>query len=195
MYTIVGEPLTRLAEHAEIPIRFVVSSVFDVEGDDPDSAKLDERPAEPVWIKDYDAIKGEGPTRWAKRWDISNWGLLAANGDGQRIGGCVLAYNTDGVNKLEGRDDVVAVWDIRVHPGWRGRGVGRQLFGAAVARARENGEIELGEMRTRFSSFALLPSLPPRGEHPHRAPRHAAAEADFRRVTHEDEQRSFDRQR
>ena len=143
MYTVVEEPLTRLAEHAEIPIRFVVSSVFDVEGDDPDSAKLEERPAEPVWIKDYDAIKGEGPTRWTKRWDISNWGLLAAYGDGQRIGGCVLAYSTDGVNKLERRDDVVAVWDIRVHPDWRGRGVGRQLFGATVAWARERKCCEL----------------------------------------------------
>lgn len=87
MYTVEEEPLTRLAEHAEIPIRFVVSSVFDVEGDDPDSAKLEERPTEPVWIKDYDAIKGEGPTRWAKRWGISNWGLLAAYDDGQRIDG------------------------------------------------------------------------------------------------------------
>ena len=137
--SIVEEPLGRLTDHSEIPIRFEVASVFEVEGDDPALANLSERPAEPAWIKDYDAIEGEGPTWWAKQWNISNWGLLAAYDEGQRIGGCVLAYKTDGVDKLEGRDDVAALWDIRIHPDWRGLGAGHQLFGAAVAWARERG--------------------------------------------------------
>ena len=134
---IVEESLTRLAEHGEIPIQFEVRSVLEIEGDDPDSAILLERQLKQTWIKDYDAIEGEGPTRWARRWDVSNWGLLAAFVEGRRVAGCVLAYNTDGVNKLEGRDDVVAVWDIRVHPDYRGRGIGRRLFDAAVQWARD----------------------------------------------------------
>jgi hypothetical protein len=26
------------------------------------------------YVKDYDAIEGEGPSRWAKRFDVSTWG-------------------------------------------------------------------------------------------------------------------------
>jgi len=126
------EPLSGLIEYSGIPIRFEVRSIFDIQGDDPQSAVLVETPVESPWIKDYDAVIGQGPASWSKRWDISNWGLLAAYVDGQWIGGCVLAFKTDGVNKLEGRSDVVAIWDIRVHPDYRKQGVGRRLFAAAI---------------------------------------------------------------
>ena len=135
-WSVLEEPLDKLSQHAEIPIRFEVGSVFDVDGDDPRTAILRECPVDRAWVKDYDAIEGNSPMDWAKRWDISNWGLLAAFDDNQHIGGCVLAYNTSGVNMLQGRDDVVVMWDLRVRPQWRGRGVGRELFAAAVAWSR-----------------------------------------------------------
>ena len=134
---ITEETLARLADYGKIPIRFEVRSLFEIEGDTPDSAILVERPLEQTWIKDYDAIKGEGPTRWPKRWDTSNWGLLVARVEDRIVGGCVLAHNTNGVNKLEGRDDVVAVWDLRVHPDYRRRGIGHLLFEAAVEWAKD----------------------------------------------------------
>ena len=40
--------------------------------------QLNEVAVETPWIKEYDASKGEGPTRWLKRFDTSNWGLIAA---------------------------------------------------------------------------------------------------------------------
>jgi GNAT superfamily N-acetyltransferase len=91
------------------------------------------------WIKDYDAIKGEGPTRWVKRFDVTNWGLIAAHNDGRRVGGAVVAFNTAGVNLLEGRSDLAVLWDIRVHPDDRSAGVGTMLFRSAEmwARARD----------------------------------------------------------
>jgi GNAT superfamily N-acetyltransferase len=135
-YRVLEESLDRLRDYGEIPIRFEVRSLFEIEGDDPSTAVLLEKAVAQPWVKDYDAIKGEGPTRWPKRWNVANWGLLAAYEDDRWVGGCVLAYNTDGVNKLEGRDDVVAMWDLRVHPDWRRRGIGRSLFEAAVEWAR-----------------------------------------------------------
>jgi ribosomal protein S18 acetylase RimI-like enzyme len=134
---IAEESLARLPEYSEIPIRFEVRSLFEIEGDDPDSAVLVEQSVEPPWIKDYDAIKGEGPTGWPERWDVTNWGLLAAYVDGRRVAGCVLAHNTDGVNKLEGRDGMIVLWDLRVHPDWRGRGIGHRPFESAVQWARD----------------------------------------------------------
>jgi GNAT superfamily N-acetyltransferase len=104
---------------------------------DPASAVLEERTLETPWIKDYDEAAGEGPTRWAKRGDVFHWGILAAYVDGRRVGGCVLAHKTDGVNKLEGRGDLVAMWDLRIHPDLRGKGIGSGLFTAAAAWARK----------------------------------------------------------
>lgn len=135
---IVEEPLDRLEDYGTIPIRFEVRSIFEVIGENPRTAEFREITVPTPWSKDYDAVKGEGPTRWAKHWDISNWGILAAYVNHQRIGGAVLAFNTTGVNKLEGRDDLTALWDLRVHPDFRGQGIGRQLFAAAIKWARQH---------------------------------------------------------
>jgi GNAT superfamily N-acetyltransferase len=104
---------------------------------------LTERRVDVPWVKDYDAIKGEGPTRWAHTFDITNWGLLAAHDETEhdrvRVGGAVVAWNTSNVNMLEGRRDLAALWDIRVLPGRRTSGVGTLLFRAVEAWALARG--------------------------------------------------------
>jgi len=140
---IVEEPLDRLAEYGTIPIRFEVRSIFEVMGDDPATAELREPPVSTPWVKDYDTMKGEGPTRWAKHWDVSNWGLLSAYIGVQRVGGCVIAHNTAGVNKLEGRNDLAALWDLRIPPDYRRQGIGQKLFAASVHWAQQRNCREL----------------------------------------------------
>ena len=44
---------------------------------------------------------------------------------------------------LEGRSDLAVLWDLRVSPEWRGRGVGTRLFQAAEDWARRRGKAEL----------------------------------------------------
>lgn len=100
---------------------------------------LTEVSVEEPWIKDYDAIKGEGPTRWADQFDVSNWGLLIACVGERPIGGAVVAFDTPGVDILEGRFDIAVLWDIRVDPEARSRGIGTRLFRAAEAWARSRG--------------------------------------------------------
>jgi GNAT superfamily N-acetyltransferase len=89
------------------------------------------------YVKDYDAIEGEGPERWLGQFDVTNWGLLAAYVDGQRIGGAVIAHDAANVDLLERRTDLAALWDLRVEPAMRRFGVGRALFSAAEVWARE----------------------------------------------------------
>ncbi len=88
--------------------------------------------------KDYDAIKGEGPTRW-RLWDLTNWGFLAAFADQRRVGGAIIAWQTEGIDMLEGRADLAVLWDIRVAPDVRGQGVGARLIDHVErwARARD----------------------------------------------------------
>jgi GNAT superfamily N-acetyltransferase len=91
------------------------------------------------WVKDYDAAEVEGPTRWLQSFDTSNWGLLAAYDGVERIGGAVIAFRDPRTNMLEGRDDLAALWDIRVGPEQRSAGVGSALFRATEDWIRTRG--------------------------------------------------------
>ena len=123
-----------LAEYARIPISFEVARILDVVSDQREGAsfRLSERAVETPYIKDYDAI-ADGPTEWPVRFDTSSWGLLAARIGGACVGGAVVAHDTTGLDMLEGRSDLVILWDIRVLPDWRRQGVGGALFRAAEA--------------------------------------------------------------
>ena len=134
-------PITAVVELALVPIAFKVDRVLDVAGQDNGfgGVVLSERGLDVPYMKDYDAINGEGPTQWAKRFDISNWGLIQAHSNGTLVGGAVVAFNSDGVIMLEGRKDLAALWDIRVSPEVRRQGVGAGLFHAAEVWATARG--------------------------------------------------------
>lgn len=134
------ESLAALAEYARVPIAFEVRSVLDVDVRDGGLGgfMLSERAVEAPYAKDYDALDG-GPARWPARFDLSKWGLLAARRDGVLVGGAALAFDTPGVDMLEGRRNLAVLWDIRVAPEARGQGVGAALFRAAAAWAAERG--------------------------------------------------------
>jgi GNAT superfamily N-acetyltransferase len=127
------EPITAIDEYAGIPIAFKVDSVLDVKESDRSFHEflLTERRLPVAYVKDYDAIDGEQPNRWASRFDVSNWGVLAARVEGQRVGGAVIALNTPTMTTLEGRNEVAVLWDMRVSPDARRQGVGSALFRAA----------------------------------------------------------------
>jgi len=142
-FELTHEPVTpvTLAEHAKISIGFVVDRVLQLtatQGGMGGLAFADTAVAAP-YVKDYDAIKGEGPTRWTDRFDTSNWGLIRARQDGNVAGGAVIAWRTPAVHMLAGRDDVAVLWDIRVAPAHRGTGVGSALFRAAESWAGTRG--------------------------------------------------------
>ena len=133
------EPMTTLEEYAGIPIAFEVGRVLDVADPGTGEFVLTERRLDVPYVKDYDAINGEAPARWARRFDVSPWGLLAARVEGRRVGGAAVAFNSPGLDMLEGRGDLAVLWDIRVSPEARGQGVGSALFRAAAAWAGARG--------------------------------------------------------
>jgi GNAT superfamily N-acetyltransferase len=135
---IVNEPITRLGDYASIPIAFEVASAFEVHRGG-ERFVLTEVAVPSPYIKDYDALQGEHPSEWARQFDVSQWGVLAARAGGRRVGGAVIAFDTPGVDMLEGRRDLAVLWDIRVAPEARGSGVGAALFRAAEAWARARG--------------------------------------------------------
>ena len=155
------EPLATLAEHGRISIAFEVDRVLECVPREAGlgGLLLTERRLATPYVKDYDVDAGEGPVRWSARFDLTNWGLLVARRDGVRVGGAVLAFDTPGVCTLDDRRDLAALWDLRVAPDERGRGVGHALFAAAEAWAAARGcrqlKVETQNVNVRACRFYM----------------------------------------
>ncbi len=91
--------------------------------------------------KDYDLL--ESPLRWPLLFDVSNWVLASAWLDGRQVAGAIGARDTPGVDMLEGKRNLLAVWDLRVATDARGTGIGTALFHALESWGREQGCTEL----------------------------------------------------
>ncbi len=126
-----------LAVYARVSIGFEVRDRLTVVSTDSGFRLVAEAVSAP-YVKNYDAIPGNHPTDWPARFDVSQWGILIAQSNGSVVGGAVLAYGP-GVDMLEGRTDVAALWDIRVAPAVRGQGIGSTLFAAAEVWALARG--------------------------------------------------------
>lgn len=126
-----------LSEYGRVSIAFKVATQLRVELVDRGlgGLRLIEESVESAYMVDFDQ-PDDGPANWGQRWDISNWGILSAFDGTQRGGGATVAWRTQGVHMLEGRDDLAVLWDLRVDPACRRRGVGARLFAEAVVWAQ-----------------------------------------------------------
>jgi GNAT superfamily N-acetyltransferase len=129
--------------YGTVPIAFEVDRVVDAIARPGGGFELRERPVPAPYLKNYDTIAGQRPQAWSRRFDTSHWGVLVARAGEARVGGAVLVVDTPGVHILEGRDDLAVLWDLRIAPAWRGRGVGTALFRAAESWAQRRGKVEL----------------------------------------------------
>ncbi len=140
--TISERPISDVMHIHEVSIAFEVKSVCRFKLTTDEYCFIEESIEKP-YIKDYDSIPDNHPMDWAKEFDMQNWGLLFAHEDDKIIGSALIAYNTNGVNMLEGSSELAVLWDLRVAPKHRGKGVGRALFDAAKAWAKAKGCKEL----------------------------------------------------
>ena len=133
----------QLSVYAKIPISFTVESVLRVDVVDQGLGgfKLVDEKAESPYLKDFDST-GDGdtrPERWPRRFNVSNWAFFLAYEGDRPVGGATVAFDTPGVNMLEGRKDLAVLWDLRVHPDARRQGIGALLFQHASNWAWEKG--------------------------------------------------------
>ena len=119
--------------YSNIPIKFEVHSIFRLKNINHGlgGIKFIEEEVEIPYIKDYDSTD-DSIEDWEKDFDTSNWGVFIAESDGIHVGGVTIAYDTPRVNMLDYRDDISVIWDMRVHPDYRGKGIGSRLFDHAV---------------------------------------------------------------
>ena len=129
-----------LEAYATLSSAFETGKVCDVV-EDSATVLLVQRELPRPFAKDYDRL--EDPRQWARTFDTSRWALLSAWQGEARVGGAIIARDTTGVDMLEGHSDLAVLWDLRVEPTARRRGVGAALVQLAQAWALQHACNEL----------------------------------------------------
>ncbi len=83
------------------------------------------------FVKDYDVLPGNHPTEWARRLDTARWRVFAASVGDLQVGGAILIVPDDHASV----QTVAELWDLRVSPVWRRRGIARALWATLEAAA------------------------------------------------------------
>ena len=127
-----------LPGYSEVRSSLVVESVFRLEPVESGlgGIRLREEKISSPYVKDYDAARGEGPTRWLKKWDLSEWGIFMAFQDGWHIGGSIVAPGAH-IGDLDSRFS--QLFDIRLLPEHRRQGNGSMLLKRAAEWAKQRG--------------------------------------------------------
>jgi GNAT superfamily N-acetyltransferase len=137
----------RFALYAQVPIRFLVESVYEVApvGDGLGGFRLTERRVANPYVKDYDGGGEHRPEAWSVRFDTSSWGIFLATDDNVPVGGATVASGASiyPMDRFQ-RRDLVVLWDLRVSPDRRGQGIGSAIFQRAADWARTHGGGQLG---------------------------------------------------
>jgi GNAT superfamily N-acetyltransferase len=131
--------LDDLSVYAQVPIAYRVDKILrvvEVSGG-LGGIKLVESEVNPPYVKDYDAHENSGPLSWPTKFDVSRWAIFLARDEAGPAGGATVAFDTPGVNMLAGRRDLAVLWDVRVRPDVRRRGIGTLLFHRAAEWARQ----------------------------------------------------------
>ena len=132
----------------QIPNWFRVESILEVQAPEDGLGGLSMRAvklAQP-YIKDYNDDSGDRPSQWADELDLSDWGIFLARDEGQPVGGAAVSTDPADVFPMDAFQpgEMAVLWDLRVHPEKRGRGIGGALFDHAAGWARRRGYRWLG---------------------------------------------------
>ena len=130
-----------LEQYGQIPMRHRVESVFRVDEIDGGlgGLTLTETPFDQPYVKDHDEDPEENVSSWTSRFDVSNWLFLMAFDGSKAVGGATVAFRLPKVHMLQGRDDLAVLWDIRMHPDYKRKGIASGLLDRAAQWARKQG--------------------------------------------------------
>lgn len=131
--------------YAEIPESFKVEYVFRVEPVENGLGGL-EFTLEKVqsYMRWEEQDEEEGPKGWSRKYKVEDWGVFMAFKGSTPVGGIAIGADApEGLKSPFEPEDTAMVWDIRVRPEERRRGVASVMFRRGAEWAREEGHRRL----------------------------------------------------
>ena len=128
------------ARYAEIDPSYEVTSVLRVVPKDGGLAGLEfvEEAVETPYRKGGDT-PDDSPSFWPPKTENGEFVAFLAEEDSFAVGGAAVVLNPSGAFLLERRSSLAGLWDIRVHPRYRHRGIGSTLLLHAAGWAGRRG--------------------------------------------------------
>jgi ribosomal protein S18 acetylase RimI-like enzyme len=125
--------------YAEIPQSFTVESEYRVE---PISDGLGGLSFSCQKVKPYSKYieQTDPPERWPKQFGKDKLGLLMAFKESRLVGGAAVVLDLQiGMTTPFDKEGIAALWDIRVQPEERNKGIGSMVLQSAASWAKERG--------------------------------------------------------
>ncbi|MFP4078286.1 MAG: GNAT family N-acetyltransferase [Candidatus Izemoplasmataceae bacterium] len=122
-------------DYASIPMRIEGESVYRLIKPGPLTFSLKKETTEEFG---YD-VNDEEPGAWKKFISMRNFRMVGIRYDDQVVAAMSLVHDNTTVRMLEGRKDVLLIWDLRVHPDHKRKGYGKALIEYARKEAKSLG--------------------------------------------------------
>lgn len=147
-----NETASSLPEYDLLSANISVTHVYEVleRPEEPPTLLLKPLP-KPAWLH-YDQLS-RPPSLWPTLWDTDGWRFIGIFADGQRAGCATIACGAKQLALRDGRSDVALLWDMRVAPQYRRRGLGTVLLRAVVS-ALKHEEVTKLKIRTQNTNVA-----------------------------------------
>lgn len=82
-------------------------------------------------------VDDENPSAWRKEISMRNFTMVGFREGDRPVAAMSLVHDNPTVRMLDGRKDVLLIWDLRVHPDHKRKGYGKALIDFARLKAKE----------------------------------------------------------
>ncbi|MFW5913895.1 MAG: GNAT family N-acetyltransferase [Bacillota bacterium] len=122
-------------EYASIPMRIEGDSIYRLTKPDALSFSLRK---ELRRVFSFD-VNDEHPEAWKKFISLQNLNMVGICHENKPVAAMSLVHDNGTVRMLDGRKDVLLIWDLRVHPDHKRKGYGKALIEYARTEAKSLG--------------------------------------------------------
>lgn len=123
------------ARYASVPMHISGDSIYRLKRPNPFTLALKKEARAAFSFE----VSDENPESWKSFIALDNFRMVGICHGQTSVAAMSLVHDNPSVRMLDGRKDMLLVWDLRVHPDHKGKGYGRALIEYAIREAETLG--------------------------------------------------------